>query len=55
MKFLSKLKVNEIDWNLNNVVNFYGDDKIWESIKLKQPSLKAKRLKQWNWQWNKLQ
>jgi len=55
MERLPSLKVDEIDWNLNDEVNFYGDDKIWESIKLKQPNIKAKRVKQWNDLWNKLQ
>jgi len=40
--------VDEIDWNLKNGVNFVGDDKIWKRIKLKQPNIKAKRLKKWN-------
>jgi len=37
--------VDEIDWNFNNGINFYGDGEIWESIKLKQPNLKANKLK----------
>jgi len=37
--------VDKIDWNLNDGVNFCGDDEIWKSIKLKQPKLKAKRIK----------
>jgi len=40
---LPKLKVDEIEWQLNengNVPNFVGDDKIWKSIKAKQPNIK---------------
>jgi len=36
--------VDEIDWNLKIGVNFYGDDKIWKSIKRKQPNINAKRI-----------
>jgi len=26
---LTKLQVDKIDWNLNDEVNFVGDNKIW--------------------------